>query len=91
MVDPYANVFRGISDPGEHSELVTPSDTTDLPVTPKFFYVGYGGDVALIGDNAPAGAAPTIWPNVQNGGYVLKSARRICATGTTASGIVAIF
>jgi hypothetical protein len=64
---------------------VTPSDTVDLGVGARSFYVGVAGDIAVAGfDNTvvlfkavPVGVLPI-------------SARRINATNTTATNIVAL-
>ncbi|MDP1026406.1 hypothetical protein Q5H91_04210 [Sphingomonas sp. KR1UV-12] len=90
MADPFNGVFSGVSDPGERASVVVPSDTTDLTETPKSIYVGTGGDIAMIGDNEATGAAPVIWRNVPSGACLPFRPRRIRATGTTASDIVAI-
>ncbi|KQU53218.1 hypothetical protein ASG67_10440 [Sphingomonas sp. Leaf339] len=91
MPDPFAGVFSGVSDPGERAAAITPSDTADLPETPKSLYVGTGGDIAMIGDNEPSGSVPVIWRNVPAGAIVPFRPRRIRATDTTAADIVAIY
>lgn len=67
-------------------ESVTPSDTTDLPgAAARALYVGVSGNVALIPRDGEAavtlnGLAAGVWHHV--------AARRILATGTTATGIL---
>lgn len=90
MADAYGAVFSGVSDPGERVAAVVPSNTADLTETPKALYVGTGGDIAMIGDNEVAGTAATVWRNVPSGAVVPFRPRRIMATGTTASDILAI-
>lgn len=90
MVDPFNGVFSGVSDPGERAVAVMPSNTADLPETPKSLYVGVGGDIAMIGDNEATGATPVVWRNVPAGACLPFRPRRIMATDTTAGAIVAI-
>jgi len=66
---------------------VTPSDTVDLAVPCRALYVGTGGDVVAV---ARSGAAET-FSNVQNGTKLYLAAKRVNATGTTASNIVALY
>jgi hypothetical protein len=91
MSDAYASVFSNVSDPGERAKAVAPSDTVDLADTPKALYVGTGGDIAMIGDNEPAGAAALVWRNVPAGAIVPFRPRRILLTGTTAADMLAIY
>lgn len=66
---------------------VTPNDNTDLAVIPKALWVGTGGDVALRGVN---NAAPVLFRNVPSGFIIPVRARRVMATNTTATDIVAL-
>lgn len=73
--------------PGRHWAAITPSDTDDLPTGIRQVYVGGTGDVAAVGQDdevvtfaaVPAGAVLDIGP------------KRIDATGTTATDLVAIY
>lgn len=67
-------------------EAVTPSDSADLPgALSRGLYVGTSGDVALI----PAeGESPVTLVGLAAGLWHPISARRILATGTTATGIL---
>lgn len=91
MVDPFGGVFSSVSDPGERAAAVIPSNTADLLETPKAIYVGTGGDIAMIGDNEADGAVAVVWRNVPDGAIVPFRPRRIMATGTTASAMIAIY
>jgi len=72
--------------PADHAATVTPSDSADLANTARALYVGTPGDVkvtTILGDtitfaNVPAGVLPV-------------RAKRVYATGTTASDIVALW
>lgn len=64
---------------------VTTSDTVDISCAARSFYIGVSGDVALVGyDNAPVvfKAVPV--------GILRVAGRRINATGTTATNILAL-
>ena len=63
---------------------VTPSDTVDLPKTANAIYVTVTGNVALV---TPSGWATTF--AIPAGQWFPQKARRILATGTTATGIKA--
>lgn len=72
-------------DPAIRATAVTPSDTTDLGA-PRWLYVGVTGDVAIQMHGDDAAVTHTAVP----AGTVLPvRAKRVFATGTTASGIVA--
>lgn len=72
---------------------VTPSDTVDLsPFTQKTkltdgVYVGVAGDVAVVEQNGTA----VVFTAVPAGKTLTVQARRINATGTTATNLVALF
>ena len=74
--------------PARSAAAVTPSDSTDLSTYAKAIYVGVSGDVTLI----PVGAAADVGVLFKSVpiGWLPIQARRILATGTTASQIVAL-
>jgi hypothetical protein len=88
-------------DPGTEVRAATPSDTVDLtqlPSTnwPRALYIGVSGDVTLVGsDDATAnGATDTTLKQTFKSvpvGFLPVSCRRIMATGTTATNILAIY
>lgn len=65
---------------------VTPSDTTDLTAVPKALYIGVAGNISLTGAD---GATSTFI--VASGQTVPLRPRRVRTTGTTATGIVALY
>jgi hypothetical protein len=65
---------------------LTPSDSTDLPVSIKGIYVGTTGNIAMI---AAEDTAEVILPNVPAGYYPIAP-KRIFSTNTTASNIVGL-
>lgn len=72
---------------------LVPSDTIDPdPYTAKKLltqsvYVGNNGDVALVDQSNTV----TIFPNVSSGCVLNVAARRVNASGTTATGLVACY
>ncbi len=72
-----------------HAQAVTPSDTVDLNKVTSAIYVGVTGDVALILANDPD-VAPVVFKACPVG-LMQVQARRVMATGTTATNIVALW
>lgn len=65
---------------------VVPADETDLSPFAKALYVGTAGDLSLI----PAAGTVAVTLKNHPVGYVAVQARRVLATGTTATDIVAL-
>lgn len=83
-VDPYAKDIGQVG-PARNAAVVTPSDTVDLTFVSRGIYVGVAGNLAVImsgGQNlvipVPAGLNPL-------------AVSRVLSTGTTATGIVAVW
>lgn len=85
--DPYQSRAASADAPARRAAAVTPHDSNDLGVFAKALYLGQGGDLRLI----PAGGAEAVTLKNHAPGYVAMQARRVLATGTTASQIVALF
>lgn len=66
---------------------VTPSDSTDLTTTGAALYVGNGGDVVVV---SLEGNEVT-FENVRDGSWMPIQVARVKSTGTTATGIVAVY
>lgn len=87
--DGLLNHGRDASGPARRAAVVTPSDTVDLTSYAKALYVGVAGNVRVLtvgGEDADAltfANHPVGWLPVQ--------VRRVLATGTTATQIVAAF
>lgn len=65
---------------------VTPSDTVELgPPIPTMLYISSAGALAIVTED---GSTP-IYPLVAGGTFLAMRVRRVLATGTTASGIIA--
>lgn len=87
MADDFANHAQGLDSPGGRHASVTPDDDNDLDPTPRALYIGGGGAVAM---HDRDGTSVT-WAAVPVGAILPFRARRVLATGTTATNIVAIW
>lgn len=79
-----------LSSAGHAAELV-PDDALDLETIPKALYLGTGGDLVVIGEDAPADAAGVTFRNLPDGALLALRARRVLATGTTAGDILGLY
>ena len=85
-----------LSEPADFAKVVTANDAqTDINPYPRALYVGQTGDVKVMmkrvdktGDSDSNGV---VFPNVQAGSILPIQIRRVIATGTTASGFVALY
>lgn len=73
--------------PAGYADAVTPSDTVNLAQDARALYVGVGGNITVfLIDNTAV-----LFANVPAGFILPVRARRVNATGTTASSIVAMY
>lgn len=86
MSDPFQNVADAPSAPATRVIALTPHDTNALTDVPKALYIGTGGTIVLTG----ASGGDVTFANVQSGSILPVRARYVRATGTTATGIVAL-
>ena len=86
--DPLDNLSGGAAGPGRRAAAVTPSDANDLPTYARALYVGVAGDLAVIPVGNADGAPVTF--KAHPVGYVPVAIRRVLATGTSATNILAI-
>ena len=86
-MDAFANVADAVSAPARRAVAVSPHDTNALPDIPKALYVGSGGTITMrgVGD-----AADSVWSNVASGTILPFRASHVRASGTTASGLLAL-
>lgn len=75
-----------LSAPADIAFNVTPSDSLDLPIASRGLYVGGAGNLAV---TTTAGYNAT-FADVPAGSIIPLRAARVRATGTTATGIVAL-
>lgn len=85
MTDVFGNFMSGLESPATRLQAVTPSDSADLPAACRALNVATTGTVQL---TTVAGDTETVY--VAAGIAFPVRARRIWATGTTATGIVAM-
>ena len=85
MVDTFKGYTPSLESPASDASAVAPSDTADLPSYSRGLNVANSGFVRL---TTVSGATETIY--VTAGGVFPIRASRIWATGTTATGIVAL-
>jgi len=85
--DPYAWSSTSPESPARDAAVVTPSNSVSLTNMAKAFYVGAAGDVAVV----TARGSTVVIPAVPAGVIIPLQISRVNVTGTTASGIVALF
>lgn len=88
MPDSFANHSAGLTSPAFSAAAVTPNDSVDLAMTARGLFAGGGGDIVAIlkGD-----AAAVTFKNVSSGAILPVAVRRVLATGTTATSILALW
>lgn len=87
MSDRFASNADAPFAPSRSLAAITPSDGADLPVFAKAIYVGGAGNIVL---RAIDDAGNTTLTGVTAGTIIPVRARRVLATGTTATGLVAL-
>lgn len=73
--------------PAEDAVAVTPSDSTDLTNPARALYVGGSGDVNLDTGNGTT----IVFTNIVGGTILPIRVKRVRATSTTATGIIALY
>lgn len=86
-MDKFSDYPTSLTAPARDAVAVVPSDTTDLTVLPRALYVGQTGDVTA----RLAGGQTVLFKAAQAGSVLPVRAARVMATGTTATGIVALW
>jgi len=88
MGDAFASNNTGLSSPAVGAAAVAPNDTTDLPTTSRALYVGGTGNITV----TMADGGANVQFNLVPAGVVLPiRAKRVLATGTTATLITAMY
>lgn len=87
MADPFSNRADSTSAPATRARPVVPHDTNALSDVPKGLYVGTGGTITMrgVGDDTDS-----VWTNIPSGSVIPFRASHVRATGTTASGMLAL-
>lgn len=76
----------GLESPPSRGVAITPDDGTDLGFPIRGLMVGTAGDVAILTTGGDTVTLPALQPGAQ---YAVL-ARRVLATGTTATGLVGL-
>ena len=87
MSDTYANIAPTLTSPAMDAADVTPNDATPLQTVSRALYVGGGGDIAV----EMLSGATIVFRNVPGGAILPMRARRVLATGTNATELVAMW
>lgn len=86
MPDRYKRHASGLDSPACNAAPVTPDDSSDLPVAARSLYVAATGDLRI----TTVGGDMVTFTGVPAGILPVRIAR-VHATGTTATGIIAIW
>ena len=85
MTDRFENHTPGLESPASHLLAVAPNDATDLAVTARALNVAQSGLVQI---TTTGGTTETVY--IAAGAAFPVRVTRVWATGTTASGIIAL-
>ncbi|MCW1844114.1 spike base protein, RCAP_Rcc01079 family [Prosthecomicrobium hirschii] len=85
MADDFATISSALDSPGKNAAAVTPSDSADLGTSCRALWIGTPGNIKV---TTVGGDIVTF--NGMSGWFPVRCAR-IWSTGTTASGIVAVW
>jgi hypothetical protein len=81
------NASEGIEAPASKFSAVTTSDTADLAYVSRALVIGTGGTLTVISEAGDT----VLFAAVSDGAILPIKCSRVKATGTTATGIVALF
>lgn len=87
MSEKYQGRADDITSPARGGFAITPSDSTDLTAETRAIYVGNAGDVAAV----LASGDEVSFVGLAGGTVLPVRARRIKATGTTATALVGLY
>ena len=65
---------------------IVPSDVNDLAYIPRAIYIGSSGDLAV----EPEIGSPVIFTNLFQGTWITIRVKKVLATGTTATNLIAM-
>lgn len=87
MADNFSSYAQGLDSPARAAFAITPHDTNDLAITPRALWTGAGGTiVCILADDS----AEVTFSDVAAGCILPIRAKRVLATGTTATGLVGL-
>jgi len=70
-----------------HLYAITPDDVNELSYIPRAIYIGSSGDLAVVPE---IGDPVVIFTNLFQGTWVTVRVKKVLATGTTASNLIAM-
>lgn len=87
QVDAFEHHGTGLESPGSFARAITPSDSLDLPDVPRAIFAGADGvvRVTMRGGGDPVSFA------ILSGAPLPIRVKKVWATGTTATGLVAVW
>lgn len=88
--DPYAQRSTAVNSSARLAAAVVPSDTVNLTPYAKDVYVGVTGDVTVVPVNATDDSQTVLFKAVPAGQRIGCQVRRVMATGTTATNLLAL-
>jgi hypothetical protein len=88
MPDNFSDHLQSLNSPGYDAAAVTPADGTDLNPYARALYIGVTGDVTV---DMASGLETTILFKAVPVGMLWIRVKRVRATGTTATNIVALW
>jgi hypothetical protein len=88
MADKFENYRAELNSPYAEAADIAPSDSTDLSTTTRAIYIGGGSGVLVA--TMKSGATVT-FSGLVTGSVLPIRARRVLATGTTATDLVALW
>lgn len=83
----FEQMLSALDSPASHAFAITPSNSTNFTVPARAFYVGVGGDVAIVTIHDEV----VTLSNVVAGSIVPVRVKRINSTNTTASLLVGLY
>ncbi|MEZ5770710.1 hypothetical protein LX70_03682 [Defluviimonas denitrificans] len=86
-MDKFADYPTTLTAPGRDAIAIVPDDLGDLSMMPRALFVGQGGNLTV----RMAGGQDVTFEAVSGGTILPVRVRRVYATGTTASALVALW
>jgi len=86
-MDKFSDYPTSLTAPARDAAAIVPNDAVDLPFLPRAIYVGQTGTIVA---RVATGGTVTFL-NAQSGSFLPVRAAGINATGTTATGLVALW
>jgi hypothetical protein len=88
MADNFDRHASGLDSPASGAAAVTPSNSTDLSTFSRGLYIGGAGNITV---DMVGGQTGVLFSNLVAGSVYPLRVSRVYATGTTATGIVALW